>query len=70
MASSGKAIRCDCGFEVDPDSSPMWLAEAQRHALQVHGMDFTASELLARVTALSEPGGSPSSEKAGDDSRP
>jgi predicted small metal-binding protein len=39
-------LRCDCGFEVRADNEPELVARVQRHALEVHGMEFLPHDVL------------------------
>jgi predicted small metal-binding protein len=41
-----KVLRCDCGFEVHADDEAELVAQVQRHALRVHGMQFSPEEVL------------------------
>jgi predicted small metal-binding protein len=41
-----RLLRCDCGFEVRAADDAEFVAEVQRHALEAHGMRFTADEVL------------------------
>lgn len=42
-----KVIRCDCGFVVRGGSDDDLVANAQRHASEVHQMDITRDQALA-----------------------
>jgi len=39
-------LRCDCGYEVSADSDEELVADVRRHALDAHGMEFTAEDAL------------------------
>jgi hypothetical protein len=41
-----KVLRCDCGYEVSADSDEELIADVRRHALDAHGMEFTAEDAL------------------------
>ena len=41
-----KEIRCDCGYVVRADTDQELVADAQRHALDVHGIRITAEQVL------------------------
>lgn len=41
-----KVLRCDCGYEVFADSDEELVADVRRHALDAHGMEFTAEDAL------------------------
>jgi predicted small metal-binding protein len=51
-------LHCDCGFEVHADDEAELVARVQRHALDAHGMQFTAEEVLqlASRAELKRPG--------------
>jgi predicted small metal-binding protein len=39
---AGKAVRCDCGYEVRADDDDSAFVEAiRRHAWEAHGIDFS-----------------------------
>jgi predicted small metal-binding protein len=44
---AGKALRCDCGYEVRAQDEPALVAAVQRHAQEAHGIDFSLEEALA-----------------------
>lgn len=46
---AGKAIRCDCGYEVRADDENRLVDEIRRHASEVHGIAFSVE--LARKLA-------------------
>jgi len=54
-------LRCDCGFEVRADNESELIARVQRHALEVHGMEFSPEDVLrvAVRTGSSPHGGGP-----------
>ena len=37
---AGKALRCDCGYEVRASDDAACLAEVRRHASEAHGIDL------------------------------
>ena len=47
-------LRCDCGFEVRADNEPELVARVQRHALQVHGMEFSPEDVLQAAFRASQ----------------
>ncbi len=46
-----RVIHCDCGFTVRGETDDELLANAQKHAREVHDMDIT----LEQVLAMAEP---------------
>jgi predicted small metal-binding protein len=46
---AGKAIRCDCGYEVRADNEDRLVEEIRRHASESHGIEFSVE--LARELA-------------------
>ena len=46
-----KVINCECGFVVRGNTDEELVVAAQRHALDVHGMQITGEQALA----LAEP---------------
>jgi predicted small metal-binding protein len=42
-----KVIKCDCGFVVEGENDDQLVANAQKHAKDVHGMDITAEQALS-----------------------
>jgi predicted small metal-binding protein len=46
---AGKAIRCDCGYEVRDSDGDDFVEEIRRHALEAHGIAFSVE--LARTLA-------------------
>jgi predicted small metal-binding protein len=46
---AGKAIRCDCGYEVRADDEDGLVEAIRHHAWEEHGIDF--SDELARELA-------------------
>jgi predicted small metal-binding protein len=42
-----KIINCDCGFVVRGDSDDELVADAQKHAKDVHDMDLTREQVLS-----------------------
>jgi predicted small metal-binding protein len=54
---AGKPVRCDCGYEVEPDEEDAVVAEIRLHAREAHGIDFTDEEaLLVVLRAALDPG--------------
>jgi predicted small metal-binding protein len=45
---AGKAIRCDCGYEVRASDEDALVEEIQRHASEAHGIAFSV-ELARRL---------------------
>jgi len=43
---AGKAIRCDCGYEVRAEDEDGLVEAIRRHASEAHGIDFSVE--LAR----------------------
>ena len=41
-----KVLRCDCGYEVSADTDEELVVGVRRHALEAHGMEFTAEDAL------------------------
>jgi predicted small metal-binding protein len=56
---AGKAIRCDCGYEVRGSDEDTLIEEIRRHASEAHGIAFSVE--LARELALG------ATQAAGDD---
>lgn len=46
---AGKAIRCDCGYEVRASDEDTLVQEIRRHASEAHGITFSLE--LARKLA-------------------
>jgi predicted small metal-binding protein len=46
MALSKNVLRCDCGYEVTADTDEELAAGVRRHAIEAHGMPFTAEDAL------------------------
>ncbi len=44
--STGKAPRCDCGYQVKARVEKEQVAEIRRHAREAHGVAFSAEEAL------------------------
>lgn len=40
-------VRCDCGYALTARTEQRRLAEVRRHALEAHGISFSAEEALA-----------------------
>jgi hypothetical protein len=43
---AGKAPRCDCGYRLEAQTEEEQVAEVRRHALEAHGVTFSAEEAL------------------------
>ncbi len=43
---TGKTPRCDCGYELKARGEQEQVAEIRRHALEAHGVTFSAEEAL------------------------
>lgn len=43
---AGKAPRCDCGYQLKARGEEEQVAEVRRHALEAHGIAFSAEEAL------------------------
>ena len=43
----GKLIQCPCGYLVRAEDEEALVADAQRHAREVHDMDLTREQALA-----------------------
>jgi len=41
-----KVLRCDCGYEVSAETDEELVVGVRRHALDAHGMEFTAEDAL------------------------
>ena len=41
-----KLLLCDCGFEVRAKDEREFVARVQQHALEAHGMQLSAEEVL------------------------
>lgn len=50
---AGKALSCDCGYEVRADDDDALVEAIRRHALEAHGIDFPV-ELALVVAARAE----------------
>jgi predicted small metal-binding protein len=50
---AGKALTCDCGYEVRADDDDAFVEAIRRHALEAHGIDFPV-ELALDVAARAE----------------
>ena len=44
---AGKALRCDCGYELRERGERERVAEICRHALEAHGITFSGEDALA-----------------------
>jgi predicted small metal-binding protein len=42
-----KVINCDCGYVVRGNTDDELVADAQKHARDVHGIDITREQVLA-----------------------
>ena len=52
---AGKALRCDCGYEVRASDEDSLVEEIRRHASEAHGITFSpelARELARGATQL------------------
>jgi predicted small metal-binding protein len=57
---AGKAIRCDCGYEVRAAGEDGLVEAVQRHASEAHGIDFSvelALEVIRGATPVSSDDG-------------
>jgi predicted small metal-binding protein len=52
---AGKALRCDCGYEVRAQDEPALVQAIRRHAWEVHGIEFSV-ELALDVARRAHPG--------------
>ena len=43
----GKVIQCPCGYVVRAEDENSLVAEAEKHAREVHGMKLTREQALA-----------------------
>jgi hypothetical protein len=61
-----KVLRCDCGYEVSADTDEELVVGVRRHALDAHGMEFTAEDalLVAFRVQLDDFSGSASNENS------
>jgi hypothetical protein len=41
-----KVLRCDCGYEVSAETDEELVVGVRGHALDAHGMEFTAEDAL------------------------
>jgi predicted small metal-binding protein len=51
-----KALRCDCGYEVDATEEAASVREVRRHASEAHGIDLSdkvARDLVRRARGVS-----------------
>jgi predicted small metal-binding protein len=51
---AGKALRCDCGYEVRADVDDAFVAAIRRHAWEAHGIEFSV-ELALEVARSARP---------------
>jgi predicted small metal-binding protein len=51
---AGKALTCDCGYEVRADDDDAFVDAIRRHALEAHGIEFPL-ELALDVARRAEP---------------
>ena len=52
-----KALRCECGYEVQASDEAARVDEVRRHASETHGVDLSADialDVVRRVTARAE----------------
>lgn len=47
MFTGKTTLRCDCGYELRARREEEQVAEIRRHALEAHGIAFSAEEALA-----------------------
>ena len=38
---AGKALYCDCGYEVRAEDDPAFVEAIRKHALEAHGIEFS-----------------------------
>jgi predicted small metal-binding protein len=50
---AGKALFCDCGYEVRADDDDAFVEAIRRHAREAHGIDFSV-ELALDVARRAE----------------
>jgi hypothetical protein len=43
---AGKALHCDCGYEVRARDEPAYVEAVRRHAWDAHGIDFSVELAL------------------------
>jgi predicted small metal-binding protein len=43
----GKVINCDCGYTARGETDDELVADAQKHAREVHDMELTREQVLA-----------------------
>jgi predicted small metal-binding protein len=43
---AGKALFCDCGYEVRAEDDDAFVAAIRRHAWEAHGIDFSVEFAL------------------------
>jgi predicted small metal-binding protein len=43
---AGKALRCDCGYEVRALDEDAFVLAIRRHAREAHGIDFSVEHAL------------------------
>jgi predicted small metal-binding protein len=46
-----KVIHCDCGYVVRGETDDELVADAQKHAREVHDMEITREQALAMAVA-------------------
>jgi predicted small metal-binding protein len=66
MQATNKAVRCDCGHEVQAVSEEQLLAEVQEHARDAHGIEFSREDALLvvrRAERDARAGGRPNGRK-------
>lgn len=67
---AGKAPRCDCGYRLMAQAEEEQVAEIRQHALEAHGIAFSAEEALIVLlrSELESSGESlPNTAKEGDE---
>jgi predicted small metal-binding protein len=50
---AGKAVRCDCGYEVRADDDGAFVEAIRKHAWEAHGIEFSL-ELALDVAGRAE----------------
>jgi hypothetical protein len=65
-----KVLRCDCGFEVRAGDDEVLVSRAREHARKVHGMEFTAEQVLQLAMPAESTDGSPAATSLAGPDRP
>jgi hypothetical protein len=50
--STGKDLRCDCGYRLRQQAVELQVSEVRRHALEAHGISFSVEDALAVLMRL------------------